>query len=179
MRPKALLMAAMLAAGSLLPHGAAIPGEGQTPQPQQEGRSPLAARQENVANKMSDLDARMARLADILKRTEPEHAARLVEGVRVSREAMIRGRMERICKAIEKGYLSEAGDEQDRVIGDLKKLLEILTEDKSEMDRLREEIRRLEDWLRKVQNLATEEKIQKRETDKVSDPQAAIRDIDA
>lgn len=54
----------------------------------------VSAQQERVTRLMDDLEQKFVRLAKALETSEPEQAARLLDALRRSKQALIRNRME-------------------------------------------------------------------------------------
>lgn len=134
-----LVLAAVLLTGSavLRPSRPACAAEDST-------EPSLAERQRIVEERVGRLEDRMFQLSRVLRKSEPEKAAQLLQSLSAARGLLVRQRMQEIIKRLnEKGY-ADALDQQQEVQRDLQLLLKILLEGPDELEERKEEIDRLE-----------------------------------
>ena len=130
--------------------------------------TPLGVRQERVRQMMKELEERFIKLAMALETAEPEQAAKLKTAMEEAKKALIETRMATIAEKLNASDLDNAEAEQKRIVEDLQKLLELLTQDDDGLDEMQEQIRRLEEYRAQVQELIKEETDHKTEADKVA-----------
>ena len=119
---------------------------GSTPAAQDAKRiSAVGAQQQRVQKMMRDLEEKFARLANMLKKTEPEKAARLLKALNQTKQSLIRHRMKQITDQLNDENFDKATDEQKQVVADLVRLIDLLQE-KNELDEKLERIKELEEW---------------------------------
>ena len=131
--------------------------------------SSLGVRQQRVKRMMQDLDRKFKSLAQTLGKTEPQRAERLITALQESKELLLEQRMELISKALNEARFDAATDQQQQVIEDLKKLIDILVEEDDIWKEVEEEIKRLEEWRKEIARLIAEESHHRRESEKLHD----------
>ncbi|MBM4017190.1 MAG: hypothetical protein FJ288_02505 [Planctomycetes bacterium] len=173
----------LLLPGAAVP-GAAAPGVDPAPaagQPPASGGgaadSPLGIRQDGVRQMTVELEQKFARLAEILKASEPEQAARLLKALQESKEALIERHMSKIVGLLDKGDLDGARKAQDKVIEDLMRLVAVLMAD--ERDEIQKRIEQLEAWKKEIGRLIEKEQAEKRESDKVANKDDVLGRLEA
>ncbi len=113
----------------------------------------LHARQEGVRERLQRLETRMLKLAESLNETEPQKAERLRDALQYSGKQQLKSRLETLTKLLRSSKLSDADQEQRRLVGDLEALLERLQSNENELDRRRAERERLEQQKRAIRTL--------------------------
>ncbi len=106
-------------------------------------QDPLAAKQQIVQDRMTQLEDRMFRLAEKLAETDPQQAQRLTEALRKAREALLRRNMAETITLLEQARLTEAADHMQEIGDGLEQLLKILLDDPDQQKRLQAELERL------------------------------------
>ncbi len=144
----------------------------------EDGQTPLGVRQENVRRMITEMRDRFLQLAQTLARTEPEQAERLTQAIREASEALIEQRAAEIADMLNRGQLDAAAAAQQQVIGELKRLIDLLTRD-SELDEMLEEMRRLERWRQQVAQLIQREAGHLNETQNLTQKDKALANLDA
>ncbi|HOW70001.1 MAG TPA: hypothetical protein PKY77_05310 [Phycisphaerae bacterium] len=128
-------------------------------------KDPLAARQEIVRDRMTQLEDRMYRLAEKLKATEPEQAKRLEAALHRAREQLLRRLMDESIDLLDKGELTEAADRQAAVLAGLEGLMKALTEEEDGRDERAKAIERLKAIEERILQLLDQQKRLKGATD--------------
>jgi hypothetical protein len=132
------------------------------------GATPLGVRQQRVERLMEDLERKFRTLQQAIGESEPERAAKLKETYEKAKEMLLQQRMGDITKMLDQARLDTAVDGQKEVLADIRTLLEILLDEKSDKDKNREEFERLSEWKKQIEELITKERGEKRESDKVA-----------
>ncbi len=139
---------------------------------------PLTPRQERVNRMMGTLERMLLSLARSLEETEPARAERLVEAFQQSKELLIEKRMAEIVRLLEQARLDGAAEEQEKILGDLRALVELLLDEGVDPDELREEIERLRRWREAIERLVEEEEKHLRESRKVADKDETLAELE-
>jgi hypothetical protein len=132
------------------------------------GNTPLGVRQQRVERLMEDLERKFRTLQQAIGESEPERAQKLKETYEKAKEMLLQQRMGDITKMLDQARLDTAVDGQKEVLADIRTLLEILLDEKSDKDKNREEFERLSEWKKQIEELITKERGEKRESDKVA-----------
>ena len=123
--------------GLLLAHGE-VPGD--LPE-----SGSLVSRQEEVAQAFERLQGVLLRLAELSGPREPSRAALVRRAIREAEELALSMRMKRAAKLVAEGRLAAAIEEEEQILADLRRILEILLAE--DRDRLlqaqRQELERL------------------------------------
>jgi hypothetical protein len=86
----------------------------------------LSFRQSKVAAEMTELEERMFRLSEALKKVEPENSSRLMTGVKYARDELILHEMQDIKDVLAKSDYNSASGEQKELLLKLKRLEQLL-----------------------------------------------------
>lgn len=129
-------------------------------------KDPLAARQEIVRDRMTQLEDRMYRLAEKLKTTEPQQAKKLEAALHRARELLLRRLMDESIDLIDKGELTDAADRQATVLAGLEGLVKALTEEEDNREERAKAIEKLKAIEERIQQLLDRQKQLKGETDR-------------
>jgi hypothetical protein len=113
----------------------------------------LRQRQQVVQQRVERLEGRMLELARILAESKPEKAERLRDTLDQVGHRQVRSKLQRLTELLADEKLSEADRFQAEVLDDLSALLALLVSPLNELDRLREERKRLEELKRKISAL--------------------------
>jgi hypothetical protein len=122
-----LMLAALARPAPAQPENAA----GDTPASPPAAMDPLAARQNIVRDRLTQLEDRMFRLATELAESEPDHAARLRAAVERAREALLRQQLDETVRLLDANDWAAATNRQQKVLRDLEAVLDELLEDKT------------------------------------------------
>jgi hypothetical protein len=169
-------LAWMLFAGLALP--AALLSQ-ETPATPPAGTTPLGVRQQRVERMMEELERKFRTLRQSIEKNEPDRAKRLEETYNKAKELLIQQRMGDITKLLDQARLDTATDGQKAILADIRTLLEILLDEKSDREKAREEFERLSQWKKEIENLISLERGEKRESDKVANKERTLADMQA
>jgi hypothetical protein len=151
---------------------------GQEPLPPV-GTTPLGIRQQRVERMMEDLERKFKSLKLALQQTEPERAERLQQTLNKAKELLIQKRMSDVTRLLDQAQLDSAGDGQKALLADIRALLALLLDEKSDRDKAREEFERLSQWKKEIERLIRAERGEKRESDRVANKERTLADMDA
>ncbi len=166
----------LLLAGLVLPLAA---GGQESPAVPPAGTTPLGVRQQRVERMMEELERKFRTLRQSIEKNEPDRAKRLEETYNKAKELLIQQRMGDITKLLDQARLDTATDGQKAILADIRTLLEILLDEKSDREKAREEFERLSQWKKEIENLINQERGEKRESDKVANKEQTLADIQA
>src|SRR5438034_7835117 len=133
--------------------GLALLAAAQETPPATGGTSPLGIRQQRVERMMEDLERKFKSLKLALQQNEPERAERLQLTLNRAKELLIQKRMTDITKLLDQAQLDTATDGQKALLADIRALLELLLNEKSDKDKAREEFERLSQWKQEIEKL--------------------------
>src|SRR2546423_6262352 len=102
--------------------------------PQPTGTTPLGIRQQRVERMMEELERKFKSLKLALQQNEPERAERLQLTLNRAKELLIQKRMTDITKLLDQTQLDTATDGQKALLADIRALLELLLNEKSDKD---------------------------------------------
>src|SRR5262245_29499423 len=171
-----LRKASLLAAASPLSVALAF---GQEQPPSSGGATPLGIRQQRVERMMEDLERKFKSLKLALQQNEPERAERLQQTLNKAKELLIQKRMGDVTKLLDEAQLDTANDGQKALIADIRALLALLLDEKSDRDKAREEYERLDEWKQQIAKLIRAERGEKRESDKLASKERTLADLAA
>jgi uncharacterized protein YgfB (UPF0149 family) len=143
------------------------------------GASPLGIRQQRVERMMADLERKFKTLKLALQQTEPERAERLQQTLNKAKELLIQKRMGDITKLLDQTQFDTATDGQKALLADIRALLALLLDEKSDRDKAREEYERLDQWKRQIAELIHAERGEKRESDRLANKEQTLADVAA
>lgn len=143
------------------------------------GTTPLGVRQQRVERMMEELERKFRTLRQAIEKNEPDRAKRLEETYNKAKELLIQQRMGEITKLLDQARLDTATDGQKAILADIRTLLEILLDEKSDREKAREEFERLSQWKKEIENLISQERGEKRESDKVANKEKTLADMQA
>lgn len=149
-------------------------GEGSAP-----GGSALGVRQERVELMTADLQKRFATLIQTIQKTDPAKAERLQATLEEAKKLQLTDRMKAIVGMLDDASLDKASDGQKQLLDDIRTLLVLLLDEKSDREKAREEYERLEKWKAELESLIRSQEEQRRESEKLSDKDATLRDLAA
>src|SRR5436190_21956461 len=144
---------ASLAYASGLCVALAILAAAQDAPPATGGTSPLGIRQQRVERMMEDLERKFKSLKLALQQNEPERADRLQQTLNRAKELLIQKRMGDVTRLLDQAQFDPAGDGQKALLADIRALLALLLDEKSDRDKAREEFERLSQWKKEIERL--------------------------
>ncbi len=151
---------------------------GQVP-PTAGGTSPLGIRQQRVERMMEDLERKFKSLKLALQENEPERAERLQQTLNKAKELLVQKRMSDITRLLDEAQLDTAGDGQKALLADIRELLALLLDEKSDREKIREQYERLSEWRRQIEGLIRAERGEKRESDRLANKEQTLADLAA
>lgn len=168
-----LLLSFVVVAGCLLSTTSAqdSPTEKTSTQPS------LLARQQAIQERYQRLESRMLQLAQLLAESEPDKAARLRDAMDRAGQQRVKLRIEQLLRMLRAEQLSDAEREQQKIIGDLESILELLAKTGSDLDERRAERQRLENLKRAVRALMDEQSDEIQRTQQAEPAQTAAAAI--
>jgi hypothetical protein len=117
----------------------------------------LSFREEQVHGEMSELEQRMFRLSEALKKLEPENSSRLMLGLKYAREELILYQMKETQEALARLSLKGAAEEQKQLLAKLERLQQLLLSTDLDFEMRLERLRQIRDTLRKLDGVIKEE----------------------
>ncbi|MEC7861977.1 MAG: hypothetical protein VYC70_05010 [Verrucomicrobiota bacterium] len=141
-------------------------------------KSPLGVRQQRIKRMIVELEIQFSELARTLQKDHPEQAEKLVDAFKSSKEMLLEKRMDEITELLDLSKLDSAGEEQKKTIDDVKSLIEFLLKEDNESDRIKEEIKKLQEWKDAIDDLIKDENNLKEESEIHSDKDKALEDLD-
>jgi len=142
-------------------------------------RSELGVRQKLVERKMIELESKLQVIAEKLKETEPERAARLIAAYQASKEKLITREMAEITVLLDQNKLSPAKEKLDTVIANLESLFRLLTNEKDQEISKQDEIKMLEKIKNDIQEQIKDQRKQEDEAKKVANKEEAVKNLEA
>jgi hypothetical protein len=136
--------------------------------------SPLGVRQQRVARMMQELERSFLALAKSLEESEPDRAARLVKAFEESKTLLVEPRMQQIVDLLDGAQLDSAGQEQQQVVDDIRKLVAILLAEDADRAKDQEEIDRLKEWHKQISMLIKDQQQQQNESQKLDKKDDAL-----
>ena len=170
-RMTGLALAATLVGGVLLPAQEPSGGSSRT--------SPLGVRQQRVERMLDDLERKFKSLSLSLQETEPERAKRLDEALQEARRLLLSERMGKITELLNQAQLESATGDQKAILADIRALLELLLDEKSDRDKAREEYERLAEFKRQIEQVLQQERSEKREADRLANKSDTLKALEA
>ena len=117
----------------------------------------LSFREEQVHEEMSELEQRMFRLSEALKKLEPENSSRLMLGLKYAREELILPQMKDVQEALTHLSLKDAAGEQKQLLAKLERLQQLLLSTDLDFEMRMERLRQIRETLRKLDGVIKEE----------------------
>ncbi len=142
-------------------------------------RSELGVRQKLVERKMVELESKLQVIAEKLKETEPERAARLIAAYQASKEKLITREMAEITELLDQNKLAPAKEKLDTVIANLESLFRLLTNEKDQEISKEDEIKMWEKIKNDIQEQVNDQIRQKDEANKVANKEEAVKNLEA
>ncbi|MFN0198339.1 MAG: hypothetical protein ACKVT0_16450 [Planctomycetaceae bacterium] len=144
------------------------PAEGS---PSQTGRKTITPQeklqfdQDKAQAHMRELEDRMFQLANLIRNTQPDNAARLLMGVRRARDELIVERMKQVSELISELDLTDATAEQKEIIARLEELKKLLLSTDLNLEMKLEQLRKIREARAALGQLIDKEQKQNQQTD--------------
>lgn len=113
--------------------------------------------QSKVAAEMTELEQRMFRLSEALKKIEPENSSRLMSGVKYARNELILHEMQEIKEILLKADYNTAGSRQKELLAKLERLEQLLLSNDADLQAQLQQLRLLRDILGRLDRAIKEE----------------------
>jgi hypothetical protein len=152
-------------AGSLL---AAQDAESSNQKQRPSAGAALADRESIIRDRVSRLEDRMFQLSQALRKSEPEKAQRLIDGLSALRGSRMRERVERIVEKLRGEEFADAVDAQREIMSELQTLLRLLLEESDNLEQRKEELDRLNAFGKTLEKIIGEQEKE------LSDAQASL-----
>jgi thiaminase len=123
---------------------------------------------------MQELERSFLALAKSLEESEPDRAARLVKAFEESKTLLVEPRMQQIVDLLDGAQLDTAGQEQQQVVDDIRKLVAILLAEDADRAKDQEEIDRLKEWHKQISMLIKDQQQQQNESQKLDKKDDAL-----
>jgi myosin heavy subunit len=160
---------------SLLSILLAAPGRAQDPS--RPDAPEAATKQAHARQSFRELQDLMTRLATMLAKTEPENAKTLHLGKRYAQEMQIERDMDQVLELMKDENWSAALDQMVKIKENLNKLLNLLLDRDVDLKELLEEMARLAEFEKRVDELIKEQKTEKDRTAEVEELQKHLEDL--
>lgn len=137
------------------PDGAA--GLGQRRQGEVTLGEQLSFRERQVREEMSELEQRMFRLSEALRKLEPENSSRLIIGLKYARDELILHQMREVEEALAALSLKGAAQEQKQLMLKLDRLQQLLLSTDLDFEMRLQRLRQIRETLRRLDTVIKEE----------------------
>lgn len=167
-------------ASSTTPAPAAKPatdGLGQRSEREVTVADQLSFREQQIAQEMAELEQRMFRLSEGLKKLEPENSSRLMLGLKYAREELILHQMRETQAALAKMALKGAVEEQRQLLAKLERLQQMLLSTDLDFEMRLERLRNIRETLRKLDGVIKEESRQEKLSKKAAEAEKKLKDL--
>lgn len=138
-----------------------------------------ATLQTEAKRRFNELHERMQKLQLAKAQTEPEEGRVLEAGNRFIQERKVNDAMAEVGGLIENGRYDEALTRMDGLQNDLQRLLDLLLDRDLDVDKLLDEIKRLEQYRDRIDHLLAEQRDEKEAAAKAEDLERHLQEIDA
>ncbi len=155
-----------------------LPAQEAPPTSETAENSPLGVRQQRIKRMLVDLERQFGEIARKLEAEQPEQSAKLNSAFKRSKELLLQQRVDEITKLLDVAKLETAVEAQEKMVKDVKSLIEMLLEDEDPMDKLDDDIEQLEAWKKKLDDLIADENDLKNETDILDDKDGVLNSLD-
>jgi hypothetical protein len=138
-----------------------------------------ASKQELARAKFKELTDRMQSLMVVLQKTEPEDSTLLSAGLQYAQEKKLNQRLDKAGGLLKQERWDEALVEMGNLKQDLSTLLELLQNRNGDLRKLLEEIKKLEAFKNRVDELAKEQAAEKEDSARTEELQKHLADVEA
>jgi hypothetical protein len=139
----------------------------------------LSFREAKVAAEMTELEQRMFRLSEALKKVEPENSSRLMSGVKYARNELILHQMQEIQDILNKADYTNAGGQQKDLLTKLQRLEQLLLSADLDLQLQLQRLRLLREIIGKLDNAIKEEDREQKLSDDASKRDKELQNLPA
>jgi len=133
--------------------------------------------QEKALAHMKELEERMFRLAELIRESQPEDSARLLLGVRKSRDELLGERMRQAASLVGSLDLRDATDEQKQIIHELESLRTLLLTADLDTELKLEQLKLMREAIEKIDKLIEAETNQLNQTEPLAGAEAPAKPL--
>jgi hypothetical protein len=137
----------------------------------------LSFRERQVREEMSELEQRMFRLSEGLKKLEPENSSRLIIGLKYAREELILHQMREVEEALAALSLKGAAEEQKQLMLKLERLQQLLLSTDLDFEMRLERLRQIRETLRRLDTVIKEESREERISKKAAEMEKKLAEL--
>lgn len=134
----------------------------------------LSFRERQVREEMSELEQRMFRLSEALKKLEPENSSRLIIGLKYAREELILHQMQEIEEALSALSLKGASEEQKQLLVKLERLQQLLLSTDLDFEMRLRRLRQIRETLRQLDMVIKEESREEKVSKKAAETEKQL-----
>ncbi len=134
----------------------------------------LSFRQVQVKAQMTELEQRMFRLSEALRKLEPENSSRLIIGWKYARQELILHRMKEVQQALASMSLRGAVAEQKQLMAKLERLQQLLMSTDLDFEMRLERLRQIRETLRQLDKVIREESREERISKKAAEEEKRL-----
>jgi hypothetical protein len=139
----------------------------------------LGFRQAKVSSEMTELEERMYRLSEALKRTEPENSSRLMSGVKYARTELIQHEMQEIESILAKADYKLATGQEKELLAKLTRLEQLLLSTDLDLQIQLQQLRALRDVIHRLDSAIKEEDREQKISGANADRQQQMKNLPA
>jgi len=133
--------------------------------------------QEKALAHMKELEERMFRLAELIRESQPDDSARLLLGVRKSRDELLGERMRQVAALVSSLDLRDATDEQKQILHELESLRTLLLTADLDTELKLEQLKLMREAIEKIDKLVEAETNQLNQTEPLAGQEAAAKPL--
>ncbi|MEX0679446.1 MAG: hypothetical protein WD063_20390 [Pirellulales bacterium] len=137
----------------------------------------LSFREQQVHEDMSELEQRMFRLSEALKKLEPENSSRLIIGWKFARQELILHQMQEVRKALASLSLKGAVEEQKQLVAKLERLQQMLLSTDLDFEMRLERLKQIRETLRALDLVIKEESREEKTSQKAAEMEKKLASL--
>jgi len=137
----------------------------------------LSFRQQQVHAEMNELESRMFRLSEALKKLEPENSSRLIIGLKYARDELILHQMQDVQKELASLSLQGATEEQKQLLAKLDRLEQLLLSTDLDFEMRLQRLKMIRQTLRELDNVIREESRQEKASTKTAEAEKQLEKL--
>jgi hypothetical protein len=139
----------------------------------------LGYRESKVAAEMTELEERMYRLSEALKRLEPENSSRLMSGVKYARTELIQHEMHEIEQILTKSDYKLASGQEKELLAKLARLEQMLLSTDLDLQMQLQKLRAIRDILHRLDSAIKEEDSEQKQSTASTDRDKEMQNLPA
>ena len=139
----------------------------------------LGYRESKVAAEMTELEERMYRLSEALKRLEPENSSRLMSGVKYARTELIQHEMHEIEQILTKSDYKLASGQEKELLAKLARLEQMLLSTDLDLQMQLQKLRAIRDILHRLDSAIKEEDSEQKQSTANTDRDKEMQNLPA